>query len=550
MRYRRRSRKLRFRPAEPVLLSESSRPLPDSVRTASGLASARPAFRLPRRFWITCLALVVSLFSLLPLGFILFVGVDTGWETAAAMIFRPRVGELLVNTLLLLALTVPISIGLALALAWLTERSDIPGARLWSWLAVAPLAVPAFVHSYAWVSLVPGISGLSAAVLVSVIAYFPFLYLPISAAMRRLDPGLEDSASALGLSPVRVFWRVVLPQMRLAIAGGSLLVGLHLLAEYGLYVFIRFDTFTTAIMDQFQSSYNGPAANMLAGVLVALCFALLALEAGLRGNARYARIGAGAARPATRTRLGRATLPWLLLPVATTILALGVPVVTLTRWLVAGGLEVWRLPQISAALGQTLLLAVAGGFLATLAAIPIAWLSIRAPGKLPRWLEGCNYVVGALPGVVVALALVTVTVRVALPLYQTVVTVLLAYVLMFLPRALVALRASIAQAPVELEQAAASLGRSPARAIWATTIRLAAPGAAAGMVLVSLGITNELTATQMLAPNGTRTLATAFWALSSEIDYAAAAPYALLMILFSLPMTWLLYTHSQRTAGR
>lgn len=508
------------------------------------------ALRLPRRFWIALLALLVASVSLLPLGFILYVGVDTGWETASAMIFRPRVGELLVNTLLLLGLTVPISTVLALALAWLTERSDLPGARLFAWLAVAPLAVPAFVHSYAWISLVPGLNGLFAGVLVSVIAYFPFLYLPISAALRRLDPGLEDTAAALGLSPVRVFFRVVLPQMRLAIAGGALLVGLHLLAEYGLYVFIRFDTFTTAIMDQFQSSYNGPAANMLAGVLVALCFALLALDASCRGTARYARLGAGAARPATRTRLGRATALWLLLPVATTLLALGVPLVTLTRWLIAGGTEVWRLPQISAALGQTLLLALAGGVLATLAAIPIAWLSIRAPGRLQRGLEGCNYIVGALPGVVVALALVTITVKVALPLYQTVATILLAYTLMFLPRALVALRASIAQAPIELEQAAASLGRSPARAIFATTIRLAAPGAGAGMVLVALGITNELTATQMLAPNGTRTLATAFWALSSEIDYAAAAPYALLMILFSLPMTWLLYTHSQRTAGR
>jgi iron(III) transport system permease protein len=70
------------------------------------------------------------------------------------------------------------------------------------------------------------------------------------------------------------------------------------------------------------------------------------------------------------------------------------------------------------------------------------------------------------------------------------------------------------------------------------------------MALVSLGITNELVATQMLASNGTQTLATMFWGYSSEIDYAAAAPYALIMILFSLPLTWLLYAQSKRTAGR
>ncbi|NVZ79878.1 ABC transporter permease subunit, partial [Pseudomonas gingeri] len=89
-----------------------------------------------------------------------------------------------------------------------------------------------------------------------------------------------------------------------------------------------------------------------------------------------------------------------------------------------------------------------------------------------------------------------------------------------------------------------------ARALWSITLRLAAPGAAAGAALVFLAITNELTATLLLAPNGTRTLATGFWALTSEIDYAGAAPYALIMILLSLPLTGLLYYQSKRTAGR
>ena len=69
----------------------------------------------------------------------------------------------------------------------------------------------------------------------------------------------------------------------------------------------------------------------------------------------------------------------------------------------------------------------------------------------------------------------------------------------------------------------ASAGRR-STALWPITMRLAAPGAAAGVALVALGITNELTATQMLAPNGTRTLAMAFWSLSGEIDYAARRP--------------------------
>jgi iron(III) transport system permease protein len=526
----------------------------------SGVASAIPANSLRRSrglftgrggVWVTALSVLVSLLALLPIAFVIGVAWQTGWAAIETLVFRPRVGELLLNTVLLVVITLPLCIALGISLAWLTERTNLPGRRWWSLLAIAPLAVPAFVHSYAWVSLIPSIHGLPAGVLVSVIAYFPFLYLPVAATLRRLDPAIEDVAESLGLKPWAVFFRVVLPQLRLAICGGALLVGLHLLAEYGLYAMIRFDTFTTAIFDQFKSTFNGPAAHMLAGVLALCCLAMLTVESAARGTARYARVGSGSARDQRIVQLtGPTTLLALALQMLTCALALGVPLITLSQWLIAGGREVWQLGDLLPALQQTLLLGVAGAALTTCAAIPIAWLSIRAPGRLQRLLESCNYITSSLPGIVVALALVTVTIHFARPIYQTSITVLLAYLLMFLPRALVSLRAGIAQAPVELENMARSLGRSPGRALWLITLRLAAPGAAAGAALVFLAITNELTATLLLAPNGTRTLATGFWAMTSEIDYAAAAPYALIMIVLSLPLTGILYHQSKRTAGR
>ncbi len=505
---------------------------------------------MPSNSALVAIAGFVAVAGLVPLAFILWVTVETPLALTSALIFRPRVGELLINTVLLEACTIPICIVLSVTLAWLTERTDLPGARIWSWLAVAPLAVPAFVHSYGWISIAPGLHGLAGGVLVSVLAYFPFLYLPVAAQVRRLDPALEDAAASLGLAPWRVFLRVVLPELRLAFCGGSLLIGLHLLAEYGLYVMIRFDTFSTAIVDQFQSAYNGPAANMLAGVLIVCCLGLMRLEAFLRGSERYARVGSGAARTITLRRLGSLTWPCLAIPFVTAALSLGVPLVTLARWLSLGGIAAWPLKTMGPALVETMIFAVVGGIATTLIAIPMAWLSVRAPGRVQRILESCHYYVGSLPGVVVALALVTITVRVALPLYQTVVTLIVAYVLLFLPRALVGLRASIAQAPVELERAAAALGRSPLQAIVQVTLRLAAPGAAASMAMVAMGITTELTGTLMLAPNGTRTLATQFWALTTEIDYVAAAPYALMMIVLSLPMTYLLHSQSKRVSGR
>jgi iron(III) transport system permease protein len=162
--------------------------------------AARSGWRLS---WVASAALVVSLLALLPLGFVLWVGVQTGWDTASALIFRPRVGELLVNTALLVALTVPLCAVLAVALAWLTERSDLPGARTWAWLLVAPLAVPAFVHSYAWMTVAPGLHGLPAGVMVSVIAYFPFLYLPVAAACAGWTRAWKTAPPRWALAPGR-----------------------------------------------------------------------------------------------------------------------------------------------------------------------------------------------------------------------------------------------------------------------------------------------------------------------------------------------------------
>lgn len=490
----------------------------------------------------------VAALALIPAGFILWILLSVGWQTASALIFRPRVGELLVNTLLLELIAGPLAVGLALAHAWLTERTDIPAAWLWRWLAVAPLAIPAFVQSYAWDSLFPMLRGLWPAVGIAVLAYFPFVYLPVMAQLRRLDPALEEMGAALGCPPARTFLTVVLPQLRLAIAGGGLLVALHLLSEYGLFALIRFDTLTTAIVQQFQAVYDGPAANLLGIVLVACAVAVLGLEAWLRGNRRYARVGSGAARTPPVTRLGRARGLWLLLPLGTFALAVALPALSLCRWLWRGGAEAWDAPALAWTLGQTALYATAGAALTCLAALPVAWLAARYPGRAVRALETTHAYVGSLPGVIVALALVAITVRVALPLYQTAAMLLAAYVLLFLARAIVSLRASLAQVPKELEEAAGALGRPPLTAAVATTLRLAAPGIAAGMALVAMGITTELTATLMLAPTGTVTLATEFWSRTSEFDQAGAAPFALAMVFLSIPLCAIL--HGQATGAR
>lgn len=498
---------------------------------------------------VTVAALLMVAATLVPLGYIVSTLVSTGVHETAELVFRPRVAELLRNTAELVLLTVPISVALGVGLAWIVERTDVPGAAWWGPAFAAPLAVPAFVNSYGWVSAIPSLHGLWAGVLVATVSYFPLVYLPAAATLRRLDPAVEESARALGSGPFAVFARVVLPQLRLAILGGGLLISLHLLAEYGAFAMIRFDTFTTAIFQQYQSSFAGAAGSTLSGVLVVLCLVLLAAEAGVRGRARYARIGGGAQRGVHRIRLGLGRIPMLLVLFGALAATLGVPLWTIGRWLKIGGSAVWNTVDIGESLGQTIGLAATAAVITTLCAFPVAWVAVRSTSRFARIIEGANYITSSLPGIVIALALVTVSIRWLPVFYQTAATILAAYTLMFLPRALVSVRAGLAQVPTGLEEASLALGKSPAATFFRVTLRLTAPAAAAAAAMVFVAVATELTATLLLAPNGTNTLAMQFWQLSGELDYAAAAPYALIMIIASVPVTYLLFTQSRKAAG-
>jgi iron(III) transport system permease protein len=491
---------------------------------------------------------LITMLGLIPLGHVVVTAVVTGWPTLSRLLFRPRVAELLVNTVGLVAVTVPLCAVVGVAAAWLVERAALPGARVFAVLLTAPLAIPAFVNSYGWVSLVPSLHGLWSGVLVAGLSYFPLVYLPCVATLRRLDPAVEEAAGALGSGPTATFFRVVLPQLRLPVLGGSLLIGLHLLAEYGAFALIRFDTFTTAIVEQYRSTFNGPAANALAGVLVLCCLLLLVGESGVRGRSRFARIGSGSPRPVVRRRLGGWLPLGYLFLLGVVGLSVGVPFFSVSRWLAQSGGEAWSDRFLPAALTQTFTYGVAGGLVACVAAFPVAFLAVRFPGRTVRVLESVTYVTSSLPALVTALAFVTVTIRFAPPLYQTSGLVVAAYVVVFLPRAVVNLRAGLAQVPPGLEEAARSLGKPPLLAFLRVTARFVAPSAVAAAALVFLGVVNELTATLLLAPNGTRTLATQFWSRVNDINYGGAAPYATLMIVSSLPVTYLLFARS-REAG-
>jgi iron(III) transport system permease protein len=157
-------------------------------------------------------------------------------------------------------------------------------------------------------------------------------------------------------------------------------------------------------------------------------------------------------------------------------------------------------------------------------------LTARYRSRWSTGTESAAFAGHALPGVVIGLSLVFLTINAVPVLYQTLFTLAFAYAVLFLPKSIGATRTSIAAVPPILEQTARTLGRNPFTAWRHTTLRLAWPGIAAGGLLVLLTAMKELPATLMLRPTGFDTLATELWSRTEIAAYGAAAPYALALI--------------------
>src|SRR6202167_5609753 len=282
--------------------------------------------RAPRPWLLLGLSTSVALVLVAPLAFLLFEAHGAGTSTILHLIFRGLTASLLWNTVRLTVVVTALCAVIGTAAAWFVERTDLPGRRIWAVLVVVPLAIPDFVVSFGWASLSTRVAGFQGAVLVRTLAVYPLVYLPVAASFRNSDPGQEELARSLGAGRLQTFWRVTLGQARVAILGGCLLVALVLLAEYGAFEILGYQTFTTEIFTEFSQAFNIAAASGLSLVLVALGLVVLAGEALARGRGRVNRVDRMAQHRTDRLRLGRWTGIVLLALLALVLLALGLPV--------------------------------------------------------------------------------------------------------------------------------------------------------------------------------------------------------------------------------
>ena len=500
-------------------------------------------------------ALIIGLLMLMPLGY-LFIRASQGRTDLFDLVWRPRTLTLLRNTVVLATIVTFFSILISLPAAWLTSRTDLPWRRFWSVAMALPLAIPSYVGAFAvvaalgprgmlqtWleslfgVQRLPDIYGLFGASLVLVLLSYPYVLLTLTATIANMDNALEEASMSMGYGPARTFWKVTLPLLRPAIAAGALLVALYVFSDFGAVSLLQYDSFTRAIYLQYTASFDRTLAAGLALVLVGLTVTLLGIEAWLRGNAGYHRSTVGASRPARLTVLGKwryAALAYCGLVMSA---ALVMPISVIVYWLVRGlrAGEPLRLVW-DAAVNSTYVSGLAA-IAAVIVAVPVVVFSVRYPGLLSALIERATYTGYALPGIVVALSLVFFGANYVPRLYQTTAMLILAYVVLFMPQAVGAMRAALLQVSPHIEEAARSLGYNSPRVWMSVTGPLIRRGLVSGGLLVFLTVMKELPASLLLRPIGFNTLSTRIWGATSEGFWARAAAPALILILVSaVPM--------------
>ncbi|MGF1538851.1 MAG: ABC transporter permease [Pleurocapsa sp.] len=481
------------------------------------------------------------------------IDVEQWWE----FLRRRQTLEIILNSIVMAVVVTLLSALIAIPLAFLTVRTDLPGRRFWTVVTTLPLAIPTYVGSFAliatfgprgsllqsWlaplgVERLPSIYGWPGVIAGIALFSYPYMLLSIRAGLQGIDPAMEEAARSMGYNPWSVFFRVTLPQLQPSIVAGSLLIILYALRDFGTPSLMRFNSFTRAIFTQYRASFNLNFAAALSLMLVVLVSIILLLEYRVRTKAKYYSRDSATQRKSKPIRLGH--WKWLALAFCSlvTLLCLVLPVVVIIFWLLRASDPLAVLKSILPITFNSAWAAGLAALVSTLFALPVAILGVRFPGILTTLIERASYIGFGLPGVVVALTLVFFGARYSPWLYQTMPMLIFAYLVMFLPQSVGTIRGCLLQVNPRLEESARSLGGTAWQTLRKVTIPLVRPGIISGSALIFLTAIKELPATLLLSPIGFRTLAAQIWVATNNAAFidAAAASLALLIVCTGLTL--------------
>ncbi len=452
--------------------------------------------------------------------------------------------------------------------AWLTVMFRFPGSRVLDYALLFPLALPAYVGAYALVDFLnysgplqtalraatgwrnardywfPEIHSEGMAILVLSAALYPYVYLLTRAALREQSGASYEVARALGLGPAAMFWRLGLPLVRPAIAGGVALAMMETVADYGTVATFGVETLTTGVFSTWLNGGNAGGAAQIAGVILLLVLVLLGIERASRRNARFHR-QSRASRPIQPIALqGAKALAALVLCLVPFGLGFVLPVGVMLGHALARP-EVWLAPGLAAAALNTLVVGGTAAVLTVAGALFLVYGLRMAGRRVARLVLPLTSLGYAAPGAVLAVGLLiplaALDHRLAdavqaltghdpgLILTGTAAAIVLAYGVRFFAVAQNAIDTAFGRISPSLPMAARSLGQGAAGTLRRVYLPLMKGSVASALLVVFVDCVKELPATLLLRPFNFNTLSTRVYELASLERIGEAAPAALVV---------------------
>ncbi|GAB2907435.1 iron ABC transporter permease [Paralcaligenes ginsengisoli] len=541
----------------------------------------------PKLTWL--LIAIVGFLTLCPVA-MLFIGSFSQGLTAfgkftldkyLAAYTDPVLLDVTINTIVFVLGSSILATGLALFLAYLNTRTNIPFKPLFTVLSIVPMMIPHLLFSVSWALLLNPSNGLinsflkevfslqsapfniyslPGMILVEGLLNMPIAYLIIAPAMASFDVSLEESSRVFGASVWRTLVRVTLPVLRPAILAAFVLGMVRSLASYAVPRVLgtpgRVDVLATYLYQMVATGFSpdyGKAAALGMSVLAASIGLIVLYRALTSESGKYVTISGRGYRPTTielkRARMPLFTLVALLsfvmavLPVAVLFYTSLVPysmvpsarAFSLMGW--KNWIDVLQDPASLLSLKNSLFLAVVGASLGVLLSIFVAYVIVKIRTRASGLLESLSFLSFSFPGIVIGIGFMWFFVQT--PLYATLTALLVAYIATYLPYGVRPLASAFVQVHAHLEESSLVCGASALTTMRRVIVPLLIPGIVSAWILMATMFVRELTVSVVLSRPGSEVLAVQILSFADDGLWGKLSALGIIMILISTTLVLL-----------
>ena len=490
----------------------------------------------------------------------------------------PEAYSLLLNSFVFGIGSSGLSVVFAMALAWITIRTNAPFRRVFELTAIVPNILPPILVAISWVMLLNPSNGLinglfvkflgmekgpfniysvPGLIFVEGLILTPLAFLIIAAALKSMDPSLEESAKTLGSGEFGVMRQITFPLIRPAILAAGTLNFVRAVESFDTPAIIalpaRIEVFTTKIwreaLGSFPTNHNLAAAYGVGILAIALVFVYLYRRFTSQVESFSTVTGKGF-RP-HQIDLGRyrylasgvaflLLVLLVLLPILVLLLVALLPYYHVPTWQTWSHLTldhfryIWTTPRVHRAFANSLFLALVGASICMLLASLASYISVRTKIAGRGLIEGLVFIPWAFPGTAMALGLLWAYVDFPIPVYATIWIILIAYVTRFLPYGLRAVTSTIIQVHKELEEASVVCGAGFLTTFRRVMMPMMRPGVIAGWIILVTIFLREFSATLFLYSPGSEPLGPLLYFLYLDGMRGRVAAIGLVISLISV----------------